>query len=166
MFSLNESLTPDWQMMCNVPAGNFSRFKYLLSSAASPKFWQGSIILTLSKQQHFVWDTASQSTKRQDTLEILGPWPSFPLSWLRLCYSCKESNENARVGSSKHFLLFSDVQFSLLASYVWRVTSHPLTTAQTTRDWYTEHESNSLLGTWCRSSRPRKLDRSLDSFPL
>jgi len=46
------------------------------SVIASPKFWKRSNILTLSGQQYFVWDIASQSTKRQDILEIfLGEWP-------------------------------------------------------------------------------------------
>jgi len=33
--------------------------------------------LTLNEQQHFVWDTASQSTKQQDMLEIWGTWPPW-----------------------------------------------------------------------------------------
>ena len=43
-----------------------------VSDAASPKFWEGSNILTLSEQQYLVLDTASWSTKQQDMLEILG----------------------------------------------------------------------------------------------
>jgi len=42
------------------------------TSAASPKFWEGPIILTLSKQQYFVWDTAFESTKQQYILD--GPF--------------------------------------------------------------------------------------------
>jgi len=38
------------------------------------------MFLTLSDQQYFVWDTASQSTRRQKMLEIWGH--GFP--WLRL----------------------------------------------------------------------------------
>jgi len=34
--------------------------------------WEGSNILTLSEQQYLVWHTVSQSTKRQDMLEISG----------------------------------------------------------------------------------------------
>jgi len=37
---------------------------------SQPKFWMRLNSLTLSKQQYFVWDTASQSTKLQDMLEI------------------------------------------------------------------------------------------------
>jgi len=39
---------------------------------ASPKFWEGSIILTSGEQQYLFWDTAFQSKNRQDMLEILG----------------------------------------------------------------------------------------------
>ena len=49
-----------------------NRLVYLLgsSSLTSPKFWERPNILTSSEQQYFVWDTASQSTKRQDVLEV------------------------------------------------------------------------------------------------
>jgi len=49
------------------------------SSEASSKIFGGPNIFTLSEKQLFVWDTASQSTKRQDMLEIReGPWPFGP----------------------------------------------------------------------------------------
>jgi len=45
----------------------------------SPKFWNEHNILTLNKQQYFVWGTASQNTKRQDMLEIWGERGQNPL---------------------------------------------------------------------------------------
>jgi len=42
------------------------------SGVASPKFVWGANLLTFSEQHYFVWDTASQSTKWQDMLEIWG----------------------------------------------------------------------------------------------
>jgi len=39
------------------------------TSVAITKFSEGPNIFTLSEQQHLVWDTASQSTKRQNRLE-------------------------------------------------------------------------------------------------
>jgi len=38
------------------------------ASSEGPKFW------SLSGQQYFVWDTASESTKRQDMLKVWGVW--------------------------------------------------------------------------------------------
>jgi len=59
-------------LFLNRPAG---------SSAASPKILGGQIFLTLSEQPYFVRNDATQSTKRQEILEILeGMTP-----WLRLC---------------------------------------------------------------------------------
>jgi len=44
-----------------------------------PKILGGPTISTLSDQKHVVCDTASQSTKRHDMLEICeGPWPLCP----------------------------------------------------------------------------------------
>jgi len=49
------------------------------SGVASSKFWEGPNLLTLSEQQYLVWDTASQSTKRQSMLEIFrGMTPLAP----------------------------------------------------------------------------------------
>jgi len=39
----------------------------------------GQIFLTLSEQRYVVWDTASQSTKRQEMLEI---WGKLPRLWM------------------------------------------------------------------------------------
>jgi len=52
--------------------------RLVFSSVSSPKILEGSNILTLRKQQYFVWDTASQSTKRQDLLELWGAMALFP----------------------------------------------------------------------------------------
>ena len=55
-----------------------------------------SNILTLSEQQHFVWNTDSRSTKWQDTLEIWWrPWPPFP-PWRRLCNQQRISTQRQR----------------------------------------------------------------------
>jgi len=43
-----------------------------VSDVARPRFFEGARIFTLSEQQYFVWDTASQSAKRHDMLAILG----------------------------------------------------------------------------------------------
>jgi len=40
-----------------------------------PKIWVEEEFLILGKQQYFVWDTASQSTKWRDILKIGGAWP-------------------------------------------------------------------------------------------
>jgi len=54
------------------------------SSVASHNYFGGTILLTLSEQQYFVCDTAPQSAKWQDMLEIWGTMaPLVP--WLRLC---------------------------------------------------------------------------------
>jgi len=45
--------------------------KSFLHQRSRPKF------MTLNEQQCFVWDTASQRTKRQDMLEILGGMDSL-----------------------------------------------------------------------------------------
>jgi len=74
-----------------------------ISSVASPKYWEVPNVLTLSEQQHFVSDTASQSTKRQVMLEIWGEWTPCPAASpsLRLCddfnsrVSCSTISENA-----------------------------------------------------------------------
>jgi len=46
---------------------------------SQPKIFWGANLLILSEQQYLVWDTASQSTKWQEMLEIWG-------LWLGLCY--------------------------------------------------------------------------------
>jgi len=43
------------------------------------------LFLTLSEQQYFVWDNASQSTKRQGMLEVWGACGPIGCPWLRLC---------------------------------------------------------------------------------
>jgi len=53
------------------------------SSVATQKFFLGPNVLLFSEQRYFVWDNASQSTKRQKMLEIWGRAPWSP--WLRLC---------------------------------------------------------------------------------
>jgi len=57
------------------------------SSVASPKFWEGSKILTLSKQQYLIWVTASQSTKQQDMLEIYEGMSTMAPPWLPLWHT-------------------------------------------------------------------------------
>jgi len=42
------------------------------SGVASPKYLGEPNLLTISEQQYFVWDTASQSTKLQCMLNICG----------------------------------------------------------------------------------------------
>jgi len=45
----------------------------------------GQNILTLSEQQRFVWDTASQSTKRQNMIKIWGTWSPWPPGYVYGC---------------------------------------------------------------------------------
>jgi len=52
------------------------------NSVASPKLWWGKSF-DFKRATVFVWNTASQSTKWQDMLEILWAWPLGPPS-LRL----------------------------------------------------------------------------------
>jgi len=64
--------------------------------------------LTLSEQRYFVWDTAPQSTERQDVLEIWETWPpafgskGFMELEIRLCFSGTHDLGNLR---SNYFLL-------------------------------------------------------------
>ena len=55
------------------------------SGAASLRFWEGPIVLTSRKQQYYVWDTASRSTKREDMQEIWGVNGPFGPPCLLLC---------------------------------------------------------------------------------
>jgi len=48
--------------------------------------WAGPNTSNLSEQQYFVCDTASQSTKQQDMLEICGACPPLTSSRLRLYF--------------------------------------------------------------------------------
>jgi len=52
-------------------SANISSAGHISSGVASPKFGLANT-LTLSWQEYFVWNTASQCTKRQDILEIWG----------------------------------------------------------------------------------------------
>jgi len=61
------------------------------SSVTCPKFG-GANTLTLSKQQYFVVDTACQSTKSQNMLEMFGGHGNLGPSWLHLWFH--ETNEN------------------------------------------------------------------------
>jgi len=62
----------------------YQLLKLSSSGVASPKFWEGLNILTLSQQQYLDWYTTSRNTKQQNMLEVWGAWPLWP-SWLRLC---------------------------------------------------------------------------------
>jgi len=55
--------TPDFTLVCFSSATITFKIHDISSSVASPKCFWGENILTLSEQQYFVWDTASQSTK-------------------------------------------------------------------------------------------------------
>jgi len=81
------------------------------SSEARPNVL-GPSVLTLREQQCFVWDTTSQSTKRQDMLEIW--WVVAPLpTWLRLCshvigyVTARPMNSNLNAHASVHRILLA-----------------------------------------------------------
>jgi len=63
--------------------GKAASLKFDSVTYSQPKVFGGPNTLTLSEQQYFVWDTASQSTKPQDMLDIWGPWAPWP-HWLRV----------------------------------------------------------------------------------
>ena len=98
----------------------------IASSVASPKFWEGPNILNLNEQHYFVLDTASQSSKRQDMLEleIWGTWPLGPPA-LRLCWFFERLQRvyNFQLSFSNEFLLRSAHHCYMRASREWNYIS-------------------------------------------
>jgi len=66
-------------------AKNYKNRYLEVSGVASPRFFGGTNMLTSSEQQYFVWDTACQSTKRQDMQKKFGGYGPLAPLWLRLC---------------------------------------------------------------------------------
>ena len=90
----------------------------LIASKPAHKFVAGKS-LTLSEQQYFVFDTASQSTNWQETLEIWGERLAWP-PCLRLCTypkhyfrgkSCVSFRKNHLFSFFSTFKLFSVVKW-------------------------------------------------------
>jgi len=65
-----------------------------VSGVASPRFWEGHIILTLREQHYLVWHIASRNTKRQDMLEFFWDMASLAPLGCTCGHRCRASERN------------------------------------------------------------------------
>ena len=82
-------------------------FRCFPASVFEHQFFLGPVTLTLSEQQHFVWDNASQSTKRRGILEIwerMAPLPPLvtPMldMWDQTFFVCRHKGSGGCAGIS------------------------------------------------------------------